>query len=277
MRLAGLTSSLLFLILSGCTGPGSLPPPGNTGGGGGGDDTAGGPDAGGGGQPIDNRVTTGLQAIYRFDEGSGTLVHDESGIGLPLDLTIADPGAVSWLPDGGLSIDSPTIVKALKQPTKLGSACQGSNEISIEAWVQPAGINQSGPARIVTFSIDNNTRNFTLGQDNTILDVRLRTSDTDPNGEPATRSDISAFNGPTVHLVYTRSGIDDQASVWVDGQIAGSGTVSGDFSNWDMTYGFALGNELNEERPWRGDIYLAAVYCHKLSAAEVWQNYQAGY
>ena len=55
------------------------------------------------------RVSDGLLALYTFDEGSGSTVHDVSGVGTPLDLTIANTGAVSWLPSGGLTFNSATI------------------------------------------------------------------------------------------------------------------------------------------------------------------------
>ena len=42
--------------------------------------------------------------LYEFGEGSGSVVGDSSGVGVPLDLSVADPGAVSWSA-GGLSVD----------------------------------------------------------------------------------------------------------------------------------------------------------------------------
>ena len=53
------------------------------------------------------RVTTDLQVRYNFNEGSGTTVTDTSGVGTPLNLTIAPTSAVSWLP-GALSVNSTT-------------------------------------------------------------------------------------------------------------------------------------------------------------------------
>ena len=47
------------------------------------------------------RVTAGLVVLYDFAAGGGNIVPDVSGVGASLDLTIADPGAVTWLPGGG--------------------------------------------------------------------------------------------------------------------------------------------------------------------------------
>ena len=38
----------------------------------------------------------GLQALYTFEEGGGNVVHDVSDVGDPVDLTISDPGNVTW-------------------------------------------------------------------------------------------------------------------------------------------------------------------------------------
>lgn len=54
-------------------------------------------------------------------------------------------------------------------------------------------------------------------------------------------------------------------------------TLAGSFSNWDVTHPSTIANEPNGELPWRGEIYLAAVYCRDLAPAEIWQNYEAGY
>jgi len=236
----------------------------------------GGPDAGAV-DPGDSRVTAGLQALYRFDQGSGAVVRDVSGVGSPLDLYVQDPGSVQWIAGGGLEVLAPTLIATPLSADKVGYACQASNAVTIEAWVRPAAVNQTGPARIVTFSDTNNTRNFTLGQEELLADVRLRTTETDDNGTPSTRSDITAFDGSVIHLAYTRGGLDDEAQIWLNGQLAGTETLAGNFGNWDMSYRFAVANELNGERPWRGEIYLVAVYCRDLSPAEVWQNYSAGY
>ena len=45
-----------------------------------------------------------LLVLYTFQERSGTTVKDVSDTGTPLDLTIADPDAVNWIPGGRLSI-----------------------------------------------------------------------------------------------------------------------------------------------------------------------------
>ena len=225
------------------------------------------------------RVTSGLQVLYTFEEGSGTTVHDVSGVGSPLDLTVENGAAVEWMPAGGLSINSSTIVASAGTATKIINACKGSNEISIEAWVKPANVTQgpSSPVRIVTLSdpLDGaHKRNFTLGQKETTYDVRLRTTATDDNGIPSLTAG-TVNTDELSHVVYTRdtSGV---ARFYVNGVEVGSRSdITGDFSNWSDDFQFALANEFGVDRTWLGELHLVGVYDRALSPAEVIRNFEA--
>lgn len=59
---------------------------------------------------------------------------------------------------------------------------RGSQELWISAWVLPESSNQTGPARIVTFSEGVSSRNVTLAQEGSDLVFRVRTPRTGPNG-----------------------------------------------------------------------------------------------
>ncbi len=115
---------------------------------------------------------------------SGAVVQDVSGVGASLNLTVANVSAVTWISDG-LSIDSATIVSSVVAADKVISACQASDEVTLEAWAKPVTTTQSGPARLVTLSADSGNRNSTLVQENDTYQVRLRTTDTSDNGIPS--------------------------------------------------------------------------------------------
>ena len=53
-------------------------------------------------------------------------------------------------------------------------------------------------------------------------------------------------------------------------------SVKSDFSNWDPSFHFQLGNEATLTRPWLGKIYLVAVYDTVLSERDILQNFKAG-
>ena len=57
----------------------------------------------------------------------------------------------------------------------LLAACQASNQLTLECLVTTDNLDQSGPARIISFSNDSTHRNFTLGQNGNRYAVRIRT------------------------------------------------------------------------------------------------------
>jgi len=220
-----------------------------------------------------SRVTDDLVALYTFGEGSGASVLDVSGVGSPMDLTVADPDNVSWILGGGLSVDSATIVESAESATKVIDACQSSNEIAIEAWVKPANTTQDGPARIVSLSDGTLLRNFTLAQAGGSYDVRLRTTATSDNGIPSLAA--GTVSTDLTHVVYTR-GTAGVGRLYVNGVEADTLTVlTGTFSNWDADFRFGLANEFGAGREWLGQYHLVAIYNRALTSEEVTQNYEA--
>ncbi len=235
------------------------------------------------------RISDGLLALYTFDEGDGDTVSDTSRAGSPLNLTIADPGKVTW-GDGTLTVDSPTLIRSATAATKINTAVKASNELTLEAWVRPANTTQTGPARIVSVSANTRKRNVTLGQGantgapGTFYDVRLRTTETGNNGSnPSLSSPEGSLSTDVSHVVYTRR--DNTVSLlYVDGVQVASGfrfnlsgpAIGGDLSNWAAGHGLVLANEQTGDRPWLGTFDLVAIYDRNLWPEEVRQNFKAG-
>jgi dipeptidyl aminopeptidase/acylaminoacyl peptidase len=233
-----------------------------------------GPDAG---LPSNGRVSNGLVALYLFDEGTGNTIYDHSGVSPALDLTIETTTAVSWVADG-LSINNPALITS-GSADRISQTCQTSNAVTVEVWAKTADLGQTGPARLIDFGIGPNDFNFSIAQDGNEGSASLRTTSTvDLEGEvaqAATLLDIFAVRG--THLVYTRSGITDEYELWVDGQRNATGQLAGSFSNWQTGSILSIGNEPLGNRPWEGEVYMAAVYCRALGAEEVLRNFQDGY
>ena len=55
--------------------------------------------------------------------------------------------------------------------------------------------------------------------------------------------------------------------------------LGGSLGNWGpaSNYRLAVGNELTQNRPWRGEVYLIAIYDRALNAADVQRNFGAGF
>jgi hypothetical protein len=225
--------------------------------------------------PSVDRVTDGLQALYTFEDGTGATVRDVSGTGKPLDLVVESEAAVEWMPGGGLLVNSATVIASAGPASKLITAVQSSNQITIEAWVRPADVTQDGPARIVTLSTDYHNRNFQLGQAADLYDLRLRTTETTNNGQPSLSTPPGAVTAELTHVVYTRnaSGV---ANFYIDKESVAGKIVGGDLSNWNTEYRLAVANELLGSRAWLGEFHLVAIYGRALTAQEVNQNFEAG-
>jgi len=93
------------------------------------------------------RVTTDLLNLYTFQEGSGSFVHDVSSTGEPVILRIHQDENASWLPEGGLQLTGPTLIRSLANPENFHIAAVASNELSLEAWVIASNSVQEGPER----------------------------------------------------------------------------------------------------------------------------------
>ena len=202
-------------------------------------------------------------------------------MGAALDLTIEDPANAVRTGDDGLLLSPATRVSNGVDSNKIYSAATVSNELTVEAWIVSDSDSQSGPARIVTLSLNPFDRNFTLGQDGNRYEVRLRTTSNGNNGTLVRLYSSPGSAGNTLtHVLFTRSAAG-AATLYIDGIAVDVATIGGDFSNWNAAYDFALGNEFstastNTERDWLGEYRLVAIYNRALSAAEATQNFSAG-
>lgn len=144
---------------------------------------------------------------------------------------------------------------------------------SLEVWISPANNQQSGPARIVSYSLNPYYRNFTLGQQGTDLIMRLRTENTDLNGTEPMLVVQDVFDGEKpLHIVISYN--FEEQSVFVNGDIRTTSMIpGGDFKNWDYKYPLILGNEATGGRPWLGKISYVAIYNYSLNTRRVRSSY----
>ena len=227
------------------------------------------------------RVTDHLQALYYFSAAAGDIVFDYSTALPKLDLTINDTNTVDWLPGGGLDLTSASLISTPGPADKINTACMASDEITMEAWIDPVTTVQSGPARILTVSGDPSNRNATLAHGqwgslpSTVFDARLRTTETSNNGQPETISPAGSLTGNLQHVVYTRD-TEGNSRIYVDGTETVNEAIGGELDNWDPSFRLGVGAEMDGTRFWLGEIHLAAVYSQALSPRDVEINFGAG-
>ena len=206
------------------------------------------------GDGVSTRVNEGLVAQYSFEEASGTTVHDEAGALNGLDLEIEDPALTSWGP-GSLILLPGARIGSSGPATELTQALTAANE------AHPRGVDRArehhagGPARIISLSGGASTRNVTLGQGlwggqpSDSFNVRLRSSETDEDGQPMLNTGAGAASIGLQHVIYTRAQ-NGATRIFVNGVARANGATLGDLDNWDDGFRLLLGNESGVDRSW---------------------------
>lgn len=240
--------------------------------------------------PGSTLVTSGLIALYEFDEAVGDTAADSSGFGAPLNVTATNRLGLRWIPGGGLEKFLEGIeLESAGPATKIYDAIagpSGTNELTVEVLIRPADLIQTGPARILTMSDGNSNRNFTLGQTGNDVNFRLRTTTNNNNGNNPDVQVNNVLTGEIQRLSATRSA-DGTIRVYIDGGVVtevmppdplpmDGNYIGGDLSNWEDDFAIAFGDEFSFERPWNGSIYQAAIYSRALTEMEIRQNFEAG-
>lgn len=224
-----------------------------------------------------DRVTFGLQAMYNFSAGTGSIIYDQSDPENPTDLELKSPADANWIKGQGMEIGANPQLTSFEASSKLVDALKETNEISLEAWVRCAGINQAGA--IVSLSQDAGTRVAMLGQVGNSLSfdyaAMLNTSPTRSDGWPQVQSNRQLQSINLHHVVYTRDYLGNE-HIYINGKQAYSGVREGDFSSLGEGVYISIGNELSGMVPWQGNIYLMAIYNKALFPEEVIKNFAAG-
>jgi VanZ family protein len=188
-----------------------------------------------------------------------------------------EDNGVVWLRDtNGVAFTSTGAIFAATSNNIFDPLVHGDG-LTMEVWLKVGNLEQGGPARIISYSRNPTFRNFTLGQEQSDLVIRLRTTNTDPNGtEPQLVSKGVFEIGAPQHIVVTYDFLEQV--VYVDGRVKERTSLPGGrFTNWDRSHAFLLGNERTGNRPWLGQIFLIGIYNRSLSAEEVAINHRAGY
>jgi hypothetical protein len=243
------------------------------------------------------RVTEGLVAYWRFDEGSGAQVSDSRAalVGSPalppIPLPISDPASVTWV-GGGLRLDAPVRV-GTSGPAHVSRDVLATGEVTLEAWISPASASQGAGALpgglpnyalVLSVSPSYAYHNAMIAQVGDRWQGRVLTSLTTSNALPVidTPAGTIADTMP-VHLVLVASAtervlyVNGTAYRAVDGAGIGPLNAPSPALRWFDYFPISIGQErdTDQKRTWLGTIWLAAIYNRALSAAEVQTNFAA--
>lgn len=220
------------------------------------------------------RVVDGLESLFTFEALVKGVIPDRAGVGEAIDLRIDKPQGVRFHA-GWMALDPPVVVASDGPATRLTQALRQAQQFSLEVWITPAETDQTGPARIVSLSLDTSKRSLSLVQDKGRYELRLRTSTTSDNGTPSTPTPDGSAAARRTHLVATRTP-DGVVRLFLDGKEVATNTVAGDMNRWPDACRLVVGNEVGGDRPWRGEIALLALYSRALAADEIGRNLAAG-
>lgn len=191
---------------------------------------------------------------------------------------LGEKNHVRWIAlSNGIEFSKKGRVLSVSSTENLYSRLLVASGFSLEVWVAPRNDIQSGPARIISYSLDTGLRNFTLGQSQKKLVMRLRTTETDRNGvTPHLEVDGVFGSLYPQHIVVTYDFFEQ--SVYVNGERRVRKRLPGGrFTNWDPSYYLVFGNEATGDRPWLGKMLFAAIYDCVLDEHDVRRNYEAGW
>lgn len=220
------------------------------------------------------RIESNVIALYEFKTGSGSQAFDTSGVDPAMHLNIT--GNVEWIGSWGIRINDGKAQASTSASGKLHQMIGVTGEYSIEAWVVPDNVAQDGPARIVTYSggADNIDRNFTLGQ--TLYNYDFLTRGSENPDQLSTPDADEILQATLQHVVVNYHPLDGR-SIYVNGELVASDpTQPGNLNDWDDTYAFAVGNEVNNGELWQGTLRLVAMHNRVLTPEEIQTNFDAG-
>jgi hypothetical protein len=206
-------------------------------------------------------------ALFQFDEGAGATTTDTNGA-----ITLAITG-MEWVP-GGLKNVSGKAQANATDSRKLFDAVSPAGRFSVEAWIVPDNTAQDGPTRIVSYSTSTSVRNFMIGQAAGDYRGRARSSVSNANGDPALDGAAPDVATSLQHVVLTFDPAVGR-KLYVNGMVSAQENAPATLA-WTNDQLFVIGNEVTNDRLWRGTFELVAIHKKALSTAEVQQNFAAG-
>ena len=219
------------------------------------------------------RADANMITLFSFGEGVGNTTVGTSNVGADMTLNLT---GTEWVAEGGIRNIDGKAQASVADSQKLFNLLSGGNQFSVEAWVIPENTTQTGPARIVSYSIDTGRRNFTMGQQVDQYDSRVQTINSGPNGSNPQLRTEDIVTTELTHIVMTYDNMSGGRKIYVDGQLAAEETIQGDMLNWQDDNVFVLGNEVTNNRLWKGVFKMVAIHNVALNGAQIAQNFDAG-
>ncbi len=235
--------------------------------------------------------------LYRFDEGTGAVVHDHGAVAPPADLAIPPGAAVQWLPGQGLTIRGAGHIQAA-DASKLMEIAQ-RKACTVELWIATDSIYPPTDwlGGLLAWEKPGEVRNLSVAHMNRNLVLAPAGTTFNPKG------------GGAAYFQYIRTGLQHVVLTWdgtvtrayINGEAHGESTIDWQTAKWAADAPLLLGtlgdNQPNYTLPiarflgpapyimpqqfemqycYLGSLYLAAIHRRCLPPDEVLHNYHAG-
>lgn len=222
--------------------------------------------------------------LYRFNEGTGKIVHDSSNKTPEANLTIytdtaSGPLSAQWLPGQGLALRGNTRILSdnADGPNKLQTLVK-TRAMTLEFWlstdtIYPPSKPNDWTSCLFSWDFPGNAiasqHNLAIMQNVTSLILAPRGINITGGG-----ATFDGFRTSLLHLVITWDGTITRA--YINGQAGGSRQINWATDKWSTDNLFILGNSADMRFPYLGTYYLFAVHDRCLTDAEIHRNYLAG-
>ncbi|MHB9024750.1 MAG: LamG-like jellyroll fold domain-containing protein [Armatimonadota bacterium] len=208
--------------------------------------------------------------LYRFNEGKGNIVRDQSKVAPALDLSVfAD---TTWLPGQGITVHggSPMFTRGAEKLKALAE----KKAFTIELWVSTDTIYPpiGWKGCMLAWEMTPAQRNFMVGQWSENFSATAQ-GDFDTNNAGCIWSG-GGFRIGLRHLAVTWDGTS--TSLYLNGQKVTTKAITWNPDRWDVNAPLLLGNQQDSQRPYLGTFYLAAIHDQCLTDAQLLRHYQAG-
>ncbi len=231
----------------------------------------------------DQRYEENAIAMWTFKEETGSVAFDVSSVAPSLDLTLS--GNATLMTSYGVDFEGGKAQADPQASRKLydyiADPATGTQQYSVELWVQPDNIEQGddNAARIASYSNGTGQRNFSLDQREYLYEIRNRNLELNNNGAPVLQTYDADQDAQAAlqHVVITYDQYRGRR-IYVDGVWTDDvdEEPANRLWNWSPDFRLVFGNETSNNRGWDGQLRFAAVFPVVLTDAQIQQNFAAG-
>jgi hypothetical protein len=208
--------------------------------------------------------------IFKWDNAKGSNTVPTGGDSLRL-CRVNPRGRARFSRFFAMDVTRGAFLAAKEVNESLLAQCKATNQLTVEAVITPHLLQQVNEARILTFSTNEESWNFSLCQNGEHLTWRLRTEDGTQDVDTRLPARLAAGTPHHVIISY-RPG---ELRCYFDGQrLRTIAEIDGTFDGWSAQQ-LVFGDEWRGGRDWAGELEGVALYARFFETEDAQQSYNA--